>query len=140
MMAKPGKLAGPASKIGRAIGGTLAGKIGGGKAGKAARERADDPIIGAVVGAASLYVAGKLLPRRVAAIGAAVAAGYVTRKLAQRTERMQVREGRTERMQVREQSAERVAAREAGPAITAEPVVPATAALKPSSARASRRR
>jgi hypothetical protein len=106
MMAKPGKLTGPASKIGRAMGGAL-----GGKASKAARAQAEDPIIGAVVGAASLYVAGKLLPRRVVAIGAAVAAGYVTRKLAQR--------------------AERVNAREADPAITAEPVAPVTAPPAP---------
>ncbi|MEQ1689488.1 MAG: hypothetical protein ABL874_13030 [Sphingopyxis sp.] len=94
------------SKIGRALGGSL-----GGKAGKAARAQAEDPIIGAVVGAASLFVATKLLPRRVAAVGAAVAAGYVTRKLAQR--------------------AERVAARETDPAITAVPVAPVKADRAP---------
>ncbi|MEK6541761.1 MAG: hypothetical protein AABZ45_06550 [Pseudomonadota bacterium] len=111
MMAKPSKLTGPVTKIGRALGGALAGKVGGGKAGKAARTQADDPIIGAVVGATTLFVATKLLPRRVVAIGAAVAAGYVTRKLAQR--------------------AERVNAREADPAITAEPVAPVTAPPAP---------
>lgn len=110
-MAKPSKLTGPVTKIGRAMGGALAGKTGGGKAGKAARAQAEDPIIGAVVGAASLYVAGKLLPRRVVAIGAAVAAGYVTRKLAQRTER--------------------VSARETDPAITAVPATPVKADRAP---------
>ncbi|MEQ1725414.1 MAG: hypothetical protein ABL882_05770 [Sphingopyxis sp.] len=91
-MTKPSKLAGGASKIGRVVGGSL-----GGKAGKAARKQVENPVIGAVVGAASLFVANKVLPKRIAAVGAAIAAGYVTRKLAQRTERMQVREERTER-------------------------------------------
>ncbi|MEQ1510754.1 MAG: hypothetical protein ABL909_10195 [Sphingopyxis sp.] len=74
------------TRIGRAMGGAL-----GGKATKAARSHADDPLIAAVVGAASLFVANKLLPRRIAAVGAAVAAGYVTRKLAQRAERISAR-------------------------------------------------
>lgn len=112
-MAKPGKLTGPVTKIGRAIGGTLAGKSGGGKAGKAARAQAEDPVIGAVVGAATLFVANKLLPRRVAAIGAAVAAGYVTRKLAQRAERVSAREEGT--APVRRPRKSRITRRSANP-------------------------
>lgn len=71
------------SNVGRLIGGIIAGK-----AGAKARNASGDPLLGAAVGAATVYVAGKLLPRRLAGIGAAVAAGYVTRKLAQRAERL----------------------------------------------------
>ncbi|MEQ1687279.1 MAG: hypothetical protein ABL874_01765 [Sphingopyxis sp.] len=106
-MTKSSRLAGGASRIGRALGGSI-----GGKASKAARKETENPVIGAVVGAATLFVANKLLPRRVAAVGAAIAAGYVTRKLAQRAERAGAREERTERMQVREGRTERMQARE----------------------------
>lgn len=71
------------AKVARVIGGAL-----GGKAGKAARKSADDPLVGAAVGAATMFVANRLLPAKVAAIGAAIAAGYVMRKLAQRAERI----------------------------------------------------
>ena len=65
--------------IGRMVGAALGGAIG--------KEKNADPVKGAVIGAATMFVARRMLPRRVAAIGAAVAAGYVTRKLAQRAER-----------------------------------------------------
>ena len=84
-------MSGPRTKVARVIGGAL-----GGKAGKAGRKSADDPLIGAAVGAATMFVANRLLPRRIAAIGAAVAAGYVTRKLAQRAERITERAASSE--------------------------------------------
>ncbi len=65
--------------IGRLVGAALGGAI--------SKEQHKDPIKGALIGAATMVVARKLLPARVATLGAAVAAGYVTRKLAQRAER-----------------------------------------------------
>lgn len=71
--------------VGRVIGGVIAGK-----AGAKARRQSNDPVVGAAVGAAAMFVAGKLLPRRLTGIGAALAAGYVARKLAQRADRIAV--------------------------------------------------
>jgi hypothetical protein len=65
--------------IGRLVGAALGGAI--------SKEQHKDPVKGAIIGAATMFVARKLLPARVATLGAAVAAGYVTRKLAQRAER-----------------------------------------------------
>ena len=70
---------GPVPMIGRIVGGALGGRQGKGQS--------QDPLTSLVVGAATMVVARKLLPARVAVLGAAVAAGYVTRKLAQRAER-----------------------------------------------------
>lgn len=70
---------GPTDMIGRLVGAALGGAI--------SKEQHKDPVKGAIIGAATMFVARKLLPARVATLGAAVAAGYVTRKLAQRAER-----------------------------------------------------
>lgn len=70
---------GPLPMIGRIVGGALGGRQGKG--------HSHDPLASMVIGTVTMVVARKLLPARVAALGAAVAAGYVTRKLAQRAER-----------------------------------------------------
>jgi predicted lipid-binding transport protein (Tim44 family) len=70
---------GPVPMIGRVVGAALGGAIG--------KQNNENPIIGAAVGAVAMVAARKLLPARVAVLGAAVATGYVTRKLAQRAER-----------------------------------------------------
>lgn len=70
---------GPTDMIGRLVGAALGGAI--------SKEQHKDPVKGAIIGAATMFIARKLLPARVATLGAAVAAGYVTRKLAQRAER-----------------------------------------------------
>lgn len=46
-----------------------------------------DPVASAVLGAATMAVARRVLPGRIAAIGATVAAAYIGRKLIQREER-----------------------------------------------------
>jgi hypothetical protein len=48
------------------------------------QERRGDPVKGALIGAATMFVARRLLPARVAGIGATIAAGYVAKKLADR--------------------------------------------------------
>ncbi len=70
---------GPVAVIGQIVGAALGGAI--------SKEQHADPVKGAVIGMVTMVVARKFLPARVATIGAAVAAGYVTRKLAQRAER-----------------------------------------------------
>lgn len=65
--------------IGKAIGAALGGTV--------ASKTSKDPLTGLVVGAASMFIARRVLPKRLANIGAALAAGYVTTKLAQRAER-----------------------------------------------------
>ena len=65
--------------IGKAIGAALGGAV--------ANKTSRDPITGIIVGTASMFIAKRLLPARIAGIGAALAAGYVTTKLAQRAER-----------------------------------------------------
>ncbi len=70
---------GPVAVIGQIVGAALGGAI--------SKEQHNDPVKGAVIGMVTMVVARKFLPARVATIGAAVAAGYVTRKLAQRAER-----------------------------------------------------
>lgn len=70
---------GPAAVFGQLVGAALGGAI--------SKEQHQDPIKGAVIGAATMFVARRFLPARIATLGAAVAAGYVTRKLAQRAER-----------------------------------------------------
>jgi hypothetical protein len=48
------------------------------------RERHGDPVKGALIGAATMFLARRLLPARIAGIGATIAAGYVAKKLADR--------------------------------------------------------
>lgn len=70
---------GVSAMIGKTIGAALGGPI--------ASKANKDPLTGIIVGAASMFIAKKLLPARIAGLGAALAAGYVTTKLAQRAER-----------------------------------------------------
>ncbi len=48
------------------------------------KERQADPVKGALIGAVTMFVARRLLPARIAGIGATLAAGYVAKKLADR--------------------------------------------------------
>ena len=70
---------GPVAVIGQIVGAALGGAI--------SKEQHADPVKGAVIGMATMFIARRFLPARIATIGAAVAAGYVTRKMAQRAER-----------------------------------------------------
>jgi hypothetical protein len=70
---------GPVPMIGRIVGAALGGAI--------SKQQHNDPVKGAIIGAATMFVARRFLPARIATLGAAVAAGYVGRKLAQRAER-----------------------------------------------------
>lgn len=72
--------------IGKLIGATLGGAVN--------SQRNANPVPGAIIGAAAMTVARRVLPARFAVLGAAVATGYVTRKLAQRAERRQKLEKR----------------------------------------------
>ncbi len=65
--------------IGRIVGAALGGAI--------SKEQHSDPVRGAIIGAAAMFVARRILPARMATVGAAVAAGYIARKLGQRAER-----------------------------------------------------
>ena len=51
------------------------------------KEQHGNPVAGAAVGFATMAVARRFLPARFAAIGATLAAGYLSRKLAERAER-----------------------------------------------------
>lgn len=64
--------------IGRIVGGVLGGAIG--------RQKGNHPVAGAVIGAATLFAARRLFPQRYAVLAATVAAGYLTRKWAERAE------------------------------------------------------
>lgn len=70
---------GPVAVIGQIVGAALGGAI--------SKEQKTDPVKGAVIGVVTMFVARKLLPARVATLGAAIAVGYVTRKIAQHAER-----------------------------------------------------
>lgn len=48
------------------------------------KEQHGDPVKGALIGAATMFVARRLLPARIAGIGATIAAGYVAKKFAER--------------------------------------------------------
>ncbi|MCU0728716.1 MAG: hypothetical protein MUF41_01220 [Sphingopyxis sp.] len=76
-------MAGLLGKIIGVAGTTLGAAVGGAEASR----RKHNPVAGAVVGTAVMAVARRVLPRSLVGIGAAVATGYVTRKLAQRAER-----------------------------------------------------
>ncbi len=77
---------GPGPMIGRLVGAALGGAVG--------KERGDNPVAGALIGAATMMVARRVLPRRIAGLGAAVAAGYIGRKLAKRADRLAEAHGR----------------------------------------------
>ena len=62
--------------IGRIVGGVLGSAIG--------KQKGGHPVAGAVIGAATLFAARRLFPQRYAAIAAWGAAGYLTKKWADR--------------------------------------------------------
>jgi hypothetical protein len=63
----------------------LLGRMAGAAAGAVfSKQQQADPIKGAIIGAATMFVARRLLPARIAGIGATLAAGYVAKKLADR--------------------------------------------------------
>lgn len=64
--------------IGRIVGGVLGSAIG--------RTKGNHPLAGAVIGAGTLFAARRLFPQRYAVIAATVAAGYLTKKWAERAE------------------------------------------------------
>ncbi|WP_188235631.1 hypothetical protein [Sphingopyxis sp. LK2115] len=64
--------------IGRIVGGVLGSAIG--------RHKGNHPVAGAVIGAGALFAARRLFPQRYAALAATVAAGYLTKKWAERAE------------------------------------------------------
>ena len=69
----------------------MIGKIVGNSISKAIsrNSRAPDPVAGAIIGAATLAVARKVLPRSVAGVGATIAAAYIAKKLSDRMDRIQ---------------------------------------------------
>lgn len=64
--------------IGRIIGGVIGGAVG--------RRKQNHPIAGAVIGAGAMFAARRLFPARYAALAATAAAGYLTKKWAERRE------------------------------------------------------
>lgn len=64
--------------MGRIIGGVLGSAIG--------RQKGNHGIAGAVIGAGTLFAARRLFPQRYAVLAATVAAGYLTKKWAERSE------------------------------------------------------
>ena len=64
--------------IGRIVGGVLGSAIG--------RQKGNHPLTGAVIGAGTLFAARRLFPQRYAVLAATVAAGYLTKKWAERSE------------------------------------------------------
>lgn len=64
--------------IGRIVGGVLGSAVG--------RHKGNHPIAGAVIGAGTLFAARRLFPQRYAVIAATMAAGYLTKKWAERAE------------------------------------------------------
>ncbi len=64
--------------LGRIVGGVLGSAIG--------RNKGNHPVAGAVIGAGTLFAARRLFPQRYAILAATVAAGYLTKKWAERSE------------------------------------------------------
>ncbi|AJA07366.1 hypothetical protein SKP52_02145 [Sphingopyxis fribergensis] len=64
--------------IGRIVGGVLGSAVG--------KEKGNHPVAGAVIGAGALFAARRLFPQRYAALAAWAAAGYLTKKWAERAE------------------------------------------------------
>lgn len=48
------------------------------------KDQRGDPVKGALIGAATMFVASRLLPARIAGLGATLAAGYIAKKFADR--------------------------------------------------------
>ncbi len=66
----------------------MIGKIIAAAAGASAnKQQRGSPVTGAIVGFATMALARRFLPARVAMLGATLAAGYLTKKLADRAER-----------------------------------------------------
>lgn len=70
--------------IGRIVGGMLGSAIG--------KKKGNHPVAGAVIGAGALFAARRLFPQRYAAMAAWAAAGYLTKKWAERAEARQAAE------------------------------------------------
>ncbi|MDK2760411.1 MAG: hypothetical protein KYX64_03525 [Sphingopyxis sp.] len=70
--------------IGRIVGGVLGSAIG--------RNKGNHPVAGAVIGAGTLFAARRLFPQRYAVLAATMAAGYLTKKWAERSEARKVAE------------------------------------------------
>ncbi|WP_439568606.1 hypothetical protein [Sphingopyxis sp.] len=70
--------------IGRIVGGVLGSAIG--------KQKGNHPVAGAVIGAGALFAARRLFPQRYAALAAWAAAGYLTKKWAERAEARQAAE------------------------------------------------
>ena len=70
--------------IGRIVGGALGSAIG--------KQKGNHPVAGAVIGAGALFAARRLFPQRYAAMAAWAAAGYLTKKWAERAEARQAAE------------------------------------------------
>ena len=70
--------------IGRIVGGVLGSAIG--------KQKGNHPVAGAVIGASALFAARRLFPQRYAAMAAWAAAGYLTKKWAERAEARQAAE------------------------------------------------
>src|SRR3546814_14909257 len=64
--------------IGRIVGGALGRAIG--------KQKGNHPVAGAVIGAGALFAARRLFPQRYAALAAWAAAGYLTKKWAERAQ------------------------------------------------------
>lgn len=64
--------------MGRIIGGVLGSAVG--------RQKGNHPVAGAIIGAGTLFAARRLFPQRYAVLAATVAAGYLTKKWADRAE------------------------------------------------------
>ena len=64
--------------IGRIVGGALGRAIG--------KQKGNHPVAGAVIGAGAHFAARRLFPQRYAALAAWAAAGYLTKKWAERAE------------------------------------------------------
>lgn len=62
--------------IGRIIGGVIGTAI--------SRQKRNNPVAGAVIGAGAMFVARRIFPARYAALAATAAAAYVTKKWADR--------------------------------------------------------
>lgn len=70
--------------MGRIIRGVLGSAIG--------RQKGNHPVAGAIIGAGTLFAARRLFPQRYAVLAATAAAGYLTKKWADRAEARRVAE------------------------------------------------
>jgi hypothetical protein len=90
------------------------------------QERRSDPVKGALIGAATMFVARRILPARIAGIGATIAAGYVAKKLADREIVRQERPAAAPTKRPKR----RAAARQSGPAGSDRTVAPTARSTK----------